>query len=145
MEYFLISDTTCRSNILGSNKKCLIKDEVGPLSSRMIGGNPCFQAIKKEGVIFHNYKLDENATFFCKMHNGCLTTEIYKMNSLQICFVSKDGQLETCSCSNKNCGCQDVVDKKPQPKITQSTSSQKTGVQKHKDTKPIASGTSTYT
>ena len=27
------------------------------------------------------------------------------MNSLQICFVSKDGRMETCSCENKHCGC----------------------------------------
>ena len=24
---------------------------------------------------------------------------------LQICFVSKDGRMETCSCENKHCGC----------------------------------------
>ena len=79
------------------------------------------------------------------MYNGCLKTEIYTMNSLQICFVSKEGKLETCSCNNKNCGCQDVADKRPKPKLTQNTSSKKTGVQKHKDTKPISPGNSTYT
>ena len=25
---------------------------------------------------------------------------------LQVCFVSKDGRMETCSCENKHCGCE---------------------------------------
>ena len=47
---FFIIDQQCTSNIPGSNKRCLMKDEVGPLSVRMNGGNPCFAPVKGEGV-----------------------------------------------------------------------------------------------
>ena len=38
----------------GSNKRCLFKEEVGSLSSRMIEGDPCFQRVENEGVMITN-------------------------------------------------------------------------------------------
>ena len=67
------------------------------------------------------------------------------MEYFQICFVSNVGKLETCSCSNKNCGCQDGVDKTLKPNKNKSTSTQKIDAQNPKNTKPIAKGNSTYT
>ena len=67
------------------------------------------------------------------------------MKYFQICFVSSDGKLETCSCSDKNCGCQDDTDKTLKPNKNQSTSTQKFDVENQKNTKPIAKVNSTYT
>ena len=60
---------------------------------------------------------------------------------MQICFVSKDGRMETCSCENKHCGCgarkpkETKVEspRRAEPKISSST--------RNKPSKPIRTRT----
>jgi len=62
--YEIFLEDYCKSNIPGSNKKCLTRAEVGKLSARMIDGSPCFSPVENEGVSF-NYN---SYKFLCNIH-----------------------------------------------------------------------------
>ena len=87
----------CKSNIPGSNKKCLTRAEVGKLSARMIDGSPCFSPVDNEGVSFDYNQYN----FLCNIHilqsSRYTNNKIWKKHELitdMLCIKRwKDGNL----------------------------------------------------
>ena len=63
------------------------------------------------------------------------------ITSLQICFVSKAGRMETCSCENKHCGCEARKPKETKAESPRRAEPKISSRRQNKPSKPIRTRT----